>query len=96
MLRIHCPCCGPRDEDEFVFGGEAHLARPDPGQASDEEWAQYLFFRANPKGVHHERWQHVYGCRCWFNVARDTVSHRILAVYGLDAPKPSLPAGEAR
>ncbi|MGW4006460.1 sarcosine oxidase subunit delta, partial [Streptomyces nigra] len=25
---------------------------------SDEEWARYLFFRANPKGPSAERWMH--------------------------------------
>jgi sarcosine oxidase, subunit delta len=96
MLRLTCPCCGARDEDEFVFGGEAHIARPDPAHASDEAWAQYLFFRTNPRGVHYERWQHAYGCRQWFNVARDTVSHRVLAVYALDEPRPVLPGVEDR
>ena len=32
MLLIPCPWCGPRDEIEFHYGGEAHIARPaDPG-----------------------------------------------------------------
>ncbi|MEE8247827.1 MAG: sarcosine oxidase subunit delta, partial [Alphaproteobacteria bacterium] len=46
--------------------------------------------RANPKGVHYERWCHVAGCRRWFNLARHTVSHDILAVYRLDEPKPEV------
>ncbi|MGY8991857.1 MAG: sarcosine oxidase subunit delta, partial [Rhodospirillales bacterium] len=30
MLRIHCPYCQElRDEPEFHYSGEAHLARPD-------------------------------------------------------------------
>ena len=50
MLRISCPFCGERDENEFVFGGQAHIARPEPAeQVSDREWAEYLFFRDNPK-----------------------------------------------
>ncbi|MGE4057001.1 MAG: sarcosine oxidase subunit delta, partial [Vicinamibacterales bacterium] len=44
-------------------------------------WGEYLFFRHNPKGIHLERWLHLYGCRQWFNVARDTVTHRIVASY---------------
>ena len=28
MIRIPCPHCGPRDENEFVCAGE-ELARPD-------------------------------------------------------------------
>ena len=87
MLSINCPWCGPRDENEYAFGGEAHIARPGPG-CTDAEWAQYLYFRDNPKGMHHERWQHRHGCRQWFNVARHTVSHEILAVYRLDETRP--------
>jgi sarcosine oxidase subunit delta len=55
MLLIHCPYCGPRPEVEFRGGGEAHIARPDPSQATDEQWAAFLFFRTNPKGRHAER-----------------------------------------
>ena len=82
MMRITCPWCGICDQDEFQFGGEAHITRPvKPDQASDAEWADYLFYRENPKGVHHERWVHSFGCRQWFNVARDTVTHEISEVY---------------
>lgn len=28
MLLIHCPNCGPRDETEFHYGGQAHVATP--------------------------------------------------------------------
>lgn len=82
MLRITCPYCGLRDQDEFQFGGEAHIQRPaDPEQASDAEWADYLFYRDNKKGLHYERWLHSFGCRQWFNVARNTVTHEISEVY---------------
>jgi heterotetrameric sarcosine oxidase delta subunit len=88
MLCIPCPWCGARDVAEFHCGGEAHIARPaDADRIGDEIWAEYLFMRANPKGLHHERWQHRQGCRRWFHVARDTQSDRILAVYRIgDAP----------
>jgi sarcosine oxidase subunit delta len=79
MLRIECPYCGLRDEPEFSFGGEANITRPAAG-ASDTEWADYLFFRSNPKGEHAERWCHTYGCGQWFNVVRDTVTHEIKGV----------------
>lgn len=91
MLLIPCPFCGERDETEFRCGGEAHIARPKQPQAlSDQEWADYLFMRSNPKGVHFERWRHVHGCGRWFNVARDTVSDRILEVYAMGAPRPQI------
>jgi sarcosine oxidase, subunit delta len=90
MLLIHCPWCGPRDEIEFRCGGEAHIARPkDPDAISDAAWADYLFMRANPKGLHRERWIHAMGCRRWFNVLRHTVTHQILAVYRMGEPPPS-------
>ena len=89
MLLISCPWCGPRDESEFTCGGEAHIARPtDPDRLSDDEWADYLFMRKNPKGVHLERWVHRLGCRRWFNMARSTVTHDILAVYKMGEPPP--------
>ncbi len=91
MLLIECPWCGAREEPEFHYGGQAHLARPkDPAALSDEEWAAYVFPRDNPKGVFAERWSHAAGCRRWFNVLRDTVSHRILAVYRMDEPPPAV------
>jgi sarcosine oxidase subunit delta len=75
MLLIPCPWCGPRDEIEFRYGGEAHIARPtDPDALDDRAWAEYLFMRANPKGVFAERWMHSAGCRCRFNLLRDTPS----------------------
>ena len=95
MLLIPCPFCGPRDESEFACGGEAHIARPTgTDRLSDAEWADYLFMRKNPKGVHLERWVHRLGCRRWFNLARSTVNHEILAVYKMGDPPPASLAGE--
>jgi heterotetrameric sarcosine oxidase delta subunit len=95
MLLIECPWCGPRDEIEFTYGGEAHRVRPrDPSTLSDAEWAGFLFMRTNTKGAHKERWNHSHGCRRWFNVERDTVSYRITKVYkmgGAEAEPVSAP-----
>jgi heterotetrameric sarcosine oxidase delta subunit len=78
MLLIRCPWCGPRDETEFRYGGEAQVARPaDPAALDDAAWAEYLFMRNNPKGWFRERWVHAAGCRQWFNVLRHTVTHEI-------------------
>jgi heterotetrameric sarcosine oxidase delta subunit len=91
MLLISCPFCGPRDESEFSYGGEAHIARPsDPDALSDAEWADYLFMRTNPKGWHYERWYHAHGCRRWFNAMRHTVTHEIRATYKMGEPAPAL------
>ena len=82
MLLITCPWCGPREETEFGYGGQAHVAYPaNQDEMSDAEWAQYLFFRENPKGPFAERWVHSAGCRRWFNAVRDTVSNEFLSIY---------------
>jgi sarcosine oxidase subunit delta len=89
MMQIPCPWCGPRDEAEFVCGGQTHIARP-PLESSDADWGRYLFERDNPKGLHFERWLHRMGCQQWFNVARDTVTHEIKAVYRMTDRKPEI------
>jgi heterotetrameric sarcosine oxidase delta subunit len=89
MLLIPCPWCGQRDETEFRYGGQAHVAYPeDPAALTDEEWARHLFFRDNPNGPFAERWCHSAGCRRWFNAVRDTVTNEILAVYRIGEPMP--------
>jgi heterotetrameric sarcosine oxidase delta subunit len=93
MLSIPCPWCGPRDEIEFSYGGEAHIPRPgDPYSLSDEQWADYLFMRANSKGNYHEQWCHSCGCRRWFNVTRHTVTYRIAATYRIGELPPKAEA----
>ena len=94
MLLIPCPWCGERDESEFHCGGQSHIARPhEPERLSDAEWADYLYMRDNTKGLFFERWVHSSGCRRWFNVARDTVTHEISAVYRMTDPKPDIGSG---
>ncbi|MFE4623164.1 sarcosine oxidase subunit alpha family protein [Streptomyces mirabilis] len=90
MLLIPCPWCGPRDEAEFHYGGQAHVPYPDdPSALTDQEWARYLFFRDNPKGPFAERWSHAAGCRKWFNAVRDTATNEILAVYRAGEERPA-------
>jgi sarcosine oxidase subunit delta len=93
MLLISCPNCGPRDETEFHYGGQAHVAYPEsPNDLSDREWAEYLFYRENTKGTFAERWVHSTGCRQWFNMLRDTVSYEIHSIYGMGQARPDLKA----
>ncbi len=78
MLLIKCPWCGQRDETEFSYGGEAGIVRPkNPDELDDNQWADYLFMRKNPQGLHKEQWLHSQGCRRWFVVERDTLSYKI-------------------
>jgi heterotetrameric sarcosine oxidase delta subunit len=77
MLTIDCPWCGPRDETEFRYGGQAYVAYPtDPASLDDAAWAEYVFVRDNPKGWYAERWVHAAGCRRWFNTERHTVTYQ--------------------
>ena len=88
MLLIKCPYCGDRDESEFSFGGEGGITRPlNPDSLSDEEWADYLFNRTNPRGAHDELWNHAQGCRRWFNVERNTVTYKIASTWPIGSNK---------
>ena len=86
-MLIDCPWCGPREEPEFRHGGQAHVAAPRP-DVDDATLARQLFYRANPSGPYAERWFHSHGCRRWFNLIRDTNTHRISAIYPMGAPRP--------
>jgi heterotetrameric sarcosine oxidase delta subunit len=102
MFLIRCPFCGEREQSEFTYGGEAHIVRPqDPAALSDEDWANYLFMRANRNGIFAERWHHTAGCRRWFNALRDTSTDEFLVVYRIGETPPQMqgppvPAGQAR
>jgi len=86
-MRIKCPYCGLRDHSEFSFGGESQPARPEnPEPTSDTEWADYLFYRDNPKGLQFELWAHDFGCRQWFRAVRNTVTHEFVEVRRMDEP----------
>ena len=88
MLTLTCPYCGvTAEETELAAGGEAHLKRFGPG-SSDEDFEGYLFVRENQKGVHFERWRHVYGCGKWCLAARDTVSLEVYGTYPAQTTEP--------
>ena len=77
MQLIRCPWCGPREEVEFCYGGQAGVTYPtDPAALADEQWGRYVFVRANPKDRFEERWSHSAGCRRWFTAVRDTATYR--------------------
>ncbi|WP_410599583.1 sarcosine oxidase subunit delta [Amycolatopsis sp. lyj-90] len=80
MQLIHCPWCGPREETEFHYGGQAGVVYPErPAELSDVDWAEYVFYRDNPDGAFAERWSHSAGCRRWFGAVRDTRTYRFLS-----------------
>jgi len=86
MIVIQCPYCGEeRHEDELTYGGEAEVVRAlEPDTVSDRVWTEYLYFRSNPKSVHHEQWCCSGGCGQWFKVARHTVTHEVMEIATYD------------
>jgi heterotetrameric sarcosine oxidase delta subunit len=78
MLRISCPVCGTRDYTEFRYGGDASKRRPEDDSVGLRAWHDYVFLFDNVKGIHHEYWQHVVGCRQWLVVERDTASNIVV------------------
>ena len=88
MLTLECPYCHTRaDETELAPGGQAHLKRHGTG-SSDDEFETYMFARANPRGVHFERWRHAYGCGKWFLAARCTLTLEVFGTYKAQCPEP--------
>jgi sarcosine oxidase subunit delta len=89
MLLIPCPHCGDRPEIEFRYAGQAHINRAErPAELDDDQWVAFLYHRTNPRGLHFERWRHVFGCARFFNCVRDTLSDEIVATYKAGEPQP--------
>ncbi len=86
MLLIPCPHCGPRNGDEFSFGGEL-VERP-LMSCTEESWRAYLYERHNIAGWQKEQWFHVAGCRRYLEVERNTVSNEIRSVRDVAAVAP--------
>lgn len=83
MQLFNCPFCGPRSEAEFHFGGDAGKVRPEGHDAvNDADWADYLYFRRNPKGPSREIWMHL-ACQEVFVMERDTVTHHVTRTQSL-------------
>jgi sarcosine oxidase subunit delta len=78
-MLIPCPYCGDRFVDEFTILGDAVPQRPEADGELDE-WVDYVYFRDNAAGRHHELFYHVGGCRSWLIVERDTRTHEIFSV----------------
>ncbi len=78
-MRLNCFHCGDRDFSEFRFKGE-YPERQAPDGATIRELADAIHLRANTAGLQSELWQHVYGCRAWLIVERDTRTHGVRSV----------------
>lgn len=81
-MRIPCPYCGERWNDEFVVMGDADALMARPAPENPEAFHAYVYLRDNPAGRHRELWYHQAGCRQWLVVTRDTRSHE---VFGAEA-----------
>lgn len=80
-MRIECPFCGERDSSEFIYLGDANAQRPDSDRPDAQaRCIEAVYLRDNPAGPHEELWYHLFGCRSWLHVTRDTRTHRIFAV----------------
>ena len=78
-MRIRCPFCGERQVAEFAYFGDADFKRPEPDRSgAEEQFFQAVYLRDNPAGPHNELWYHVFGCRSWLRVTRDTRTHEIM------------------
>ena len=69
-LRITCPTCGTRSIEEWVHGEIFHV--PDSITDAEARELDRSFFHDNIEGEIDEAWFHLYGCRRWVRVRRDT------------------------
>lgn len=86
-MRISCPYCGARSNDEFAILGDADALMRRPPGADQTAMHDYVYLRPNPAGWHRELWYHQSGCRQWLVVERNTLTHEVRA---------ATPAREAR
>jgi sarcosine oxidase subunit delta len=77
-MRINCPYCGERGNDEFSYLGDASVVRPDASAANAEDaFYAFAYERRNVAGPTRELWYHAAGCHAWLVVTRDTRTHEI-------------------
>ncbi|QTD94922.1 sarcosine oxidase subunit delta [Burkholderia anthina] len=79
MKILTCPLNGPRNINEFTYGGELKQA-PDAATCTDAEWADYVFNSDNIAGVVREWWMHT-ASSYWFIAERNTASDEIMRTF---------------
>ncbi len=79
MKIMNCPLNGPRNINEFAYGGEVRTM-PDPQHCSNRQWADYVFYSDNPAGIAIEWWLHT-PSSYWFIAERHTVTGEILRTF---------------
>ncbi len=75
-LQIPCRFCGERPVEEFYFGEIPQV----PEQVTDpvDRDLHRGFFFHNTEGEQREAWFHVYGCRRWSYLTRNTAEDRVV------------------
>jgi sarcosine oxidase, subunit delta len=79
MKILICPLNGPRNIAEFTYGGQVKTM-PDPREATDREWAQYVFYEDSHIGVVREWWMHT-ASSFWFIAERHNQTDEVLRTY---------------
>ena len=80
---LTCPVNGPRPIQEFHFGGEVR-DMPAPHDASDDQWAEYVFNRHGEPAVRREWWYHT-PSGTWLIAERNNCTDEVLRTYLFDA-----------
>jgi sarcosine oxidase subunit delta len=70
---LTCPDCGPREVQEFRYGGELLPAGATGG---------------NVPGLQRERWFHRFGCRRWLLAERNVRTNEVLRTGRLEGELP--------
>ena len=94
MLLITCPWCGPRDETEYHYGGQAHVAYPDdPAALTDERVGRVPVLPRQPQGALRRALDATAPAAAAGSTPSATPSRtEMLAVYRLDEPaEPVIP-----
>jgi heterotetrameric sarcosine oxidase delta subunit len=71
---IACPSCGPREVNEFRYGGEIVTPSSDTDSPAG----------SNQPRVQKERWFHRLGCRRWLVAERDVRTNSVLRTAWLE------------
>ena len=79
MKLLRCPINGVRAMQEFAHGGELR-SQPDETQATDAQWADYVFNRSGEPGVKKEWWYHL-ASGTWFVAERNTKTDEVVRTY---------------
>jgi sarcosine oxidase subunit delta len=75
-IRIPCDHCGERPIEEYLYGEIFDV--PDTITDPLERDLDRAFMHGNVEGPVTEAWFHLYGCRRWVRVTRDTRSDDVL------------------